>query len=90
MRSWRSHLASCTIQIERPSLRCLCAERQRLFPSRDAMDHHFASSWLKSLSNKLESLAEWSWVAERCLVEAVKANLGLPSLKWQLEHQSQC
>lgn len=29
------------------------------------MDHHFASSWLKSLSNKLESLAEWSWVAER-------------------------
>lgn len=34
----------------------------------DAMDHHFASSWLKSLSNKLESLAAWSWVAERCLV----------------------
>eukprot|EP00434_Breviolum_minutum_P004134 symbB.v1.2.003644.t1/scaffold203.1/size271217/36 len=29
------------------------------------MDSHFASSWLKSLSNKLESLAEWSWVAER-------------------------
>lgn len=35
---------------------------------RDAMDSHFASSWLKSLSNKLESLAEWSWVAERSLV----------------------
>lgn len=35
---------------------------------RYAMDSHFASSWLKSLSNKLESLAEWSWVAERNLV----------------------
>ncbi|CAK9058337.1 unnamed protein product [Durusdinium trenchii] len=29
------------------------------------MNHHFASSWLKSLSNKLDSLVEWSWVAER-------------------------
>ncbi|CAE7275021.1 unnamed protein product [Symbiodinium sp. CCMP2592] len=29
------------------------------------MDHHFARSWLKSLSAKLESLTEWSWVGER-------------------------
>ncbi|CAJ1395640.1 unnamed protein product [Effrenium voratum] len=39
------------------------------------MDHHFASSWLKSLSNKLESLAEWSWVGERQGATAIHRNL---------------
>lgn len=29
------------------------------------MNHHFATSWLQSLSTKLEALVEWSWAAGR-------------------------
>ncbi|CAK0857746.1 unnamed protein product, partial [Prorocentrum cordatum] len=30
-----------------------------------AMNHHFASSWLQRLSEKLEQLTEWSWAQNR-------------------------
>lgn len=29
------------------------------------MNHHFAASWLQSLSGKLESLAEWNWAVDK-------------------------
>lgn len=29
------------------------------------MNHHFAASWLQSLSGKLESLTQWSWTSNR-------------------------
>lgn len=29
------------------------------------MNHHFAASWLQSLSTKLESLTQWSWTSDK-------------------------
>lgn len=68
-----SHWLCCRVQPSLPSAQLLFpgwflpSLGFRLRQCHDAMNHHFASSWLKSLSNKLDSLVEWSWVAERHL-----------------------